>query len=77
MIQRYHKARKNTISILLSIFVYIASCLMIRSFLDFTKITRRSQMKEKAQLMDEKAIGRAITRKKQRYRRCCFSRNKN
>ena len=38
MIQRYHKARKNTISILLSIFVYIASCLMIRSFLDFTKI---------------------------------------
>jgi len=62
MIQRYHKARKNTISILLSIFVYIASCLMIRSFLDFTKITRRSQMKEKAQLMDEKAIGRAITR---------------
>jgi pyrimidine operon attenuation protein/uracil phosphoribosyltransferase len=35
---------------------------MIRSFLDFTKITRRSQMKEKAQLMDEKAIGRAITR---------------
>ena len=62
MIQRYHKARKNTISILLSIFVYIASCLMIRSFLDFTKITSRSQMKEKAQLMDEKAIGRAITR---------------
>jgi len=35
---------------------------MIRSFLDFTKITRRSLMKEKAQLMDEKAIGRAVTR---------------